>query len=123
MEDESKVENKMNFVISRLRAELERLRRMMGLGSELDLCWHPDESSDRHGEVKGNLIRIYNSDVEEALRTLRHEYLDHVITKEVIAPLIELINMQKKLIESMVYERKERIVERLSELMEEPSGR
>jgi len=117
------VENKMNFVISRLRAELERLRRMMGLGSELDLCWHPDESSDRHGEVKGNLIRIYNSDVEEALRTLRHEYLDHVITKEVIAPLIELINMQKKLIESMVYERKERIVERLSELMEEPSGR
>jgi len=113
----------MNFVISRLRAELERLRRMMGLGSELDLCWHPDESSDRHGEVKGNLIRIYNSDVEEALRTLRHEYLDHVITKEVIAPLIELINMQKKLIESMVYERKERIVERLSELMEEPSGR
>jgi len=123
LEDESKVENKMNFVISRLRAELERLRRMMGLGSELDLCWHPDESSDRHGEVKGNLIRIYNSDVEEALRTLRHEYLDHVITKEVIAPLIELINMQKKLIESMVYERKERIVERLSELMEEPSGR
>ena len=95
----------------------------MGLGSELEISWHPDESSDRHGKVRGNLIRIYDSDVEEALRTLRHEFIDHIITKEVIAPLIELINMQKKLIESMVYERKERIVEHFSELMDEPSGR
>jgi len=111
--------NDLSTVLSQLKDELERLRGMMSLGSELELSWHPDEGSDRHGEVKGNLIRIYDSDREEALKTLRHEFIDHVITREVIAPLIELINMQKKLIESMVYERKERIVESFSEKMEE----
>ena len=111
--------NDPGSVLSQLEAELERLRSMMGLGSELELSWHPDENSDRHGEVKGNLIRIYDSNGKEALKTLRHEFLDHIITKEVIAPLVELINMQKRLIESMVYERKERIVESFLEKMEE----
>jgi len=110
--------NDLGTVLSRLEEELERLRGMMGLGSELELSWHPDEDSDRHGEVKENLIRIYDLDGEEALKTLRHEFIDHIITKEVITPLIELINMQKNLIESMIYERKERIVESFSEIMD-----
>ena len=113
----------LDSFLSRLKDELDRLKGMMGLGLELEVCWHPNESSDRHGEVKGNLIRIYDSDEEEAVRTLRHEFLDYVITSEIVSPLIRQINLQMKLIESMVYERKERIVDRFSGLMEEISGR
>lgn len=113
--------NDLGTVLSRLEEELERLRGMMGLGSQLELSWHPDEGSDRHGEVKGNTIKVYDSDGEEALKTLRHEFIDHIITQEVIKPLTEMINMQKKLIESMIYDRKERIVESFSEIMDETS--
>jgi len=101
-----------------LDTELERIKRLTGLGHDLGLCWCPDEDSDRHGEVKGNLIMIYDSAEEEALRTLRHEFLDHLISREIIEPLVRQINMQKRLIESLVYERKEVIVERFVDLME-----
>ena len=111
--------NDPGTVLSQLEDELERLRGMMGLGSELTLSWHPDEGSDRHGEVKNNIILVYDRDEREAIKTLRHEFVDHVITTELIKPLTELINMQKKLIESMIYERKERIVESFSEKMDE----
>ena len=104
---------------TRLKSELEKMKRITGLGSELELLWSPDEGSDRHGEVRGGLLRIYDADEDEALMTLRHEFLDHLITKEVIEPLVMQINMQKKLIESMIYDRKERVIDRLVKIVDD----
>ena len=100
----------------RLARELNRLKRVTGLGHHLEVMWRPDEASDRHGEVKGNLIFIYDLAEEDAVRTLKHEFLDYLITDEIIDPLVKQINLQKSLIESLVYERKERIIERFLSL-------
>ena len=101
----------------RLREELERLKRESGLGHSLEVRWVPDPSSSRHGEVKGTTIYIYDEDGEGALQTLKHEFVDYVITKGVVEPLIKYINLQKCLFEDQVYKRKERLVDGLLRLL------
>lgn len=100
-----------------MEGELERLKMNSGIGHELRVKWLPNPNSDRHGEVKAKVIHIYDEDVEEALETLKHEFIDHHITKEIVEPLIEYVNMQKRIIEGLVYRRKERLVEGLSKLL------
>lgn len=101
----------------RLEEELERIKKKSGLGHELGVRWIPNPNSDRQGEVKGSTIYIYDKDVNEAILTLKHEFIDHYITREVVKPLIEYVNMQKRIIEGLVYRRKERLVEGLSKLL------
>ena len=103
----------------RLREELENLKRITGMGSYLRLLWIPLEDPDRHGEVKGDVIIIYDKDDEVAVRTLRHEFFDHLITKEIVDPLVSYINLQKNLIDKLIYERKEVIVEKMVDLLPE----
>jgi len=67
-----------------LDEELESLKKVTGMGSYLRLLWTPLEDSDRHGEVKGDVILVYDKDEEVAVRTLRHEFFDHLITKEIV---------------------------------------
>jgi len=102
----------------KLRSELGRLKSVTGLGHNLEVSWFPDEASDKHGEVKGDIFFIYDSDAATAIRTLKHEFLDYLITHEIIDPLVRQINSQKRLIESLVYERKEIIVERFIDLLD-----
>lgn len=109
--------NKFGLESKRLEGELERLKMDSGMGRELRVMWLPNPNSDRHGEVKGKVIYVYDEEVEEALETLKHEFLDHHITREVVEPLIEYVNMQKRIIEGLVYRRKERLVEGLSKLL------
>jgi len=92
-------------------AELQRLKEKLWVCRELTLMWIPNPQSDKHGEVKGTIIYIYDEDLESALHTLRHEFIDYYVTKEVIEPLIKYINMQKNLIEDLIYERKEKVAE------------
>ncbi|MEM2997135.1 MAG: hypothetical protein QXK52_06460 [Candidatus Bathyarchaeia archaeon] len=102
-------------VEGRLRRELRRLQRLYGLGSGLEgVMWLPRGGGDLSGEVKGNTVYIYEQDPRRALETLRHEVLDHHLTKEVLDTLISLINLQKSAIERLVYRRKEEFLEKLS---------
>jgi len=71
-----------------LEEELESLKKLTGMGSYLRLLWFPLEDPDRHGEVKCDVIIIYDKDDEVAVRTLRHEFFDHLITKEIVDPLV-----------------------------------
>jgi len=102
-----------------LEEELESLKKLTGMGSYLRLLWFPLEDPDRHGEVKCDVIIIYDKDDEVAVRTLRHEFFDHLITKEIVDPLVKYINLQKNLIDALIYERKEVIVEKIVELLPE----
>lgn len=102
---------------SKLEGELERLKRESGLGHELRVRWVPNPDSDRHGEVKGDVIYVYDGREERALLTLKHEFIDYHISKEVVEPLIKYINMQKCLVEDLIYSRKERLVKRILRLL------
>jgi len=89
------------------------------MGSYLRLLWIPLEDHDRHGEVKCDVIILYDKDDDVAVRTLRHEFFDHLITKEIVDPLVKYLNLQKNLIDSLIYERKEVIVEKIVALLPE----
>jgi len=100
-----------------LEEELESLKKLTGMGSYLRLIWIPLEEPDKHGEVKGDAIIIYDKDEEVAFRTLRHEFFDHLIVKEIVDPLVKYINIQKSLIDKLIYDRKEVIVEKIVDLL------
>jgi len=96
-----------------LRRELRRLQRKYGLSLELKgVKWVPGDG-ELSGEVKNGIIYIYDREPEKAVETLKHEFLDYAL-RGILEPLVKYINLQKSLIESLVYRRKERVVEELS---------
>jgi len=103
---------------AKLAKEFERLKAVLGL-PELSLKWLPgrvkhDGSGKRiSGEVASSTVLIYDEDVKDALRTLRHELIDYAITSEVVKPLVSLINLLVKQREHEIYERKEKLVKKL----------
>jgi len=72
-----------------LEAELERLKAESGLDCELKVRRTPNPSSGRHGEVKGKTIFIYDESLERGVQTLKHEFIDYYICKEIIQPLVK----------------------------------
>jgi len=100
----------------RLIEELERLQRKVGLGYELSVVWLPDSRSNLSGEVKGDKIRIYEVDEEKALETLKHEFLDYLISKS-IEPYEKVANLMIRMVNDEGYARKEKLVEALSRLL------
>ena len=99
-----------------LRRELARLKSKFKLGQELKLEWTPN-IGPKSGEVNGTTIRIYEADLKKALDTLRHEFVEYLLTKDLVAPYKRLINKLISLFEEEMYDRKEKLVERLQELV------
>jgi hypothetical protein len=101
----------------KLEKELERLKKKANYGYELKVVWLPNYSSKLSGEVKNGTIYIYESNENEAVKTLRHEFIDYVVSqaielyKLVINKLIQLLN-------ETAYERKEKVVETLVKLLD-----
>jgi len=100
----------------RLTAELEWLQRFSGLGLELKVVWKPGPDGALSGEVKNNLIYVYEVDEEKAVDTLRHEFLDYCV-RQAIQPYKEVTNRLIRMINEDAYRRKERIVETLVKLL------
>ena len=99
-----------------LEVELERLKKILQLGYELKVRWIPNNNSSVSGQVKGTYIFIYEKDIEVALETLKHEFLDYAISK-VVKPYKEVTNRLIALINDIAYRRKERFVEKLTQLV------
>ena len=108
---------KARAVQKRLEEELERLKALLNGSCTLIVRWIPRDESTVSGEVKGGIIFVYERDEEQAIATLKHEFIDHHMTHEVIRPLVEYINVQKSLIESLIYKRKEDLVNRVAKLL------
>jgi len=104
-------------VEARLRSELERLKRMFGVGYELGLVWMPDSTSGLSGEVRDDTIYIYEVGEDRALQALRHEFLDHLLTSRLVKPLVELVNLLIKSREAEIYREKERLIEILCRML------
>jgi hypothetical protein len=107
----------LSHVNRRLEKELEKLKTLLNVGCTLIIRWMPLDESKLSGEVRGDVIYVYERDEARAIATLKHEFIDHHVTSEVVRPLVEYINVQKSLIESLIYQRKEEIVDRLSRLL------
>jgi hypothetical protein len=100
----------------RLENELEKLKKRFKVGYELKVVWSPNNSGNLAGEVKGETIYIYDESEKEALKTLKHEFLDYAISK-LIEPYKNVTNKLIMLINEDAYKRKERLVESLCRLI------
>ena len=112
-----KIEEEGHDVRVELGRELRRLQSLMGLNSSLKVEWVPNRNRDAHGEVRGDVIYVYDEGLQEAVQTLKHEFIDYCITREVVTPLVDLVNALIKSREAEVYRRKEKLVELFSSLI------
>jgi len=101
---------------NRRSKELERLKRKLGLGYELIVEWLPGGKVEICGEVKENVILIYEDNETKAIETLRHEFLDFVIS-QTVEPYQKIANKLIGLINDEAYLRKEKLVEALVALI------
>jgi len=101
---------------SKLSEYLERLKRKLGMGYELTVKWLPGRRIKVCGEVNGGCIYIYEVDEEKALETLKHEFLDYLISKS-IEPYEKVANLMIRMVNDEGYARKEKLVEALSQLL------
>ena len=104
-------------VQEKLEGELARLLAKLGLNCELKVVWMPGAGGSMSGEVKGCSIYIYEGDEERAVRALRHEVIDYLITSKIVKPLVDLVNLLIKSKEVEIYREKEKIVEAFSRLL------
>jgi len=100
----------------RLENELKRLKKRLKLGYELKVVWSPNNNGNLSGEVKGDVIYVYEEGEKEALKTLRHEFLDYAISK-LIEPYKNVTNKLIMLMNEESYKRKEKFIEALVELI------
>ena len=103
---------------AQLEYELEAMKRISKQGLELKVQWLPREDGPLSGEVKGDVIYIYESDEKKALDVLEHEFVDYLVTMG-MDPLKLLINSLLKLVNRMAYLNKEKSVEALRALLKE----
>jgi len=113
-----KVGNARNVSVEALlRRELRRLQQRYGLGLELkDVKWIPREDMFS-GEVKNGIVYVYDKEPEEAIKTLKHEVLDYHFTEKIIRKPINLLNLILKSMETEIYKEKEKLIDRLVELL------
>jgi hypothetical protein len=125
-----------------LSRDLAELQKLFQWGEELSLEWHPHASSQLEGEAVGNTLRVYSRTRAEAARTLRHEFLDSLVTVAIepyakMADLVrilswlrlrgrarahkeweEALNLLLKESENEAYRKKEIVVEKLSRMLD-----
>jgi hypothetical protein len=99
-----------------LEEELERLKCLLKMNYELKVIWLPSNNSSLSGEVKGETIYVYEEDLDKALETLKHEFLDYAIS-QIIEPYKKIANQLIMLINEEAYKRKEGVVETLIKLL------
>jgi hypothetical protein len=79
------------------------------LGLPLEVEYFPDPDSPRHGEIKDNVILIYDPDEEAAWHTLLHETTEHRL-KGLTSTYRRVINKLIEALEEEIYSRKESIL-------------
>ncbi|GAI36316.1 unnamed protein product [marine sediment metagenome] len=106
----------------KLELELERLKSVLDMAHELRLEWSPGrvrrfDGRRLSGEVLGEVIHVYEESEPKALRTLKHEFIEYVLANEFTEPYRRMINALVMAFEREARHRKERVVERLSDVI------
>jgi len=110
-------------VEARLEAELERLKRKVGIGFEVSVRWLPGKTRYKNGkqlleEVVGDTIFIYVEDLAEAMLLLTHGFSEWLLNQNTKRYRL-LINKLIEVFEEIQYGEKEKIVEAISKLMQD----
>lgn len=108
--------NRIGETLHRLETELSHLKSKFQMGQELELQWTPNDGP-KSGEVVGTAIRIYETDPTKALNTLRHEFIEYLLTRDLVAPYKRMINKLISLFDEEMYDRKEKLVNRFQDLI------
>jgi hypothetical protein len=99
-----------------LEKELDCLKQKSMMGLDLKVLWIPKTDYTKEGEVIGNRIYIYSTNLTDALETLRHEFFDAMICSAT-SPYLDLINALLRIISEQAYQKKEDAVESLVRMM------
>jgi len=111
----------INYQNFRLEAELEKLKRIMGLGFEVKVRWLPGEIKFKDGkkleeEVIGNTIFVYEENPTRAKTLLAHGFAEWILNQHTKKYRL-LINKLIEVFEQIQYEEKEKIVDAISKLI------
>jgi hypothetical protein len=87
------------------------------LGVCLKVIWKPDSSKAVHGEVKANVIFLYDSEESEAWQTFTHEVTEFKL-QSVTRPYRLLINNLIEAVEKSIYAEKEQFIDFLPKMIE-----
>lgn len=100
---------------NKLHLELVKLQQISKTKKYFKVKWIPQEQSSIEGKVDGDTITIYSENIEDALDTLRHEFIDYLVS-QVTRPYIDIINVLLFVLSQDGYDKKEDIVEKLVQL-------
>lgn len=100
-----------------LEKELETLKHRSGQGNELHVRWLPTDKKIS-GEIKNNVIYVYDFDETVATDTLCHEFIEHLIVKTV-EPYRQLANKFMEMFNENAYSIKEETIEGITKLISE----
>jgi len=92
------------------------------MGYEVTVDWQPaiTEYGDRDRKlaeiVRGDTIIVFSPNLEEALKLVRHGFLEWILNQHT-QPYLRLINKLTTLHEDQQYERKEKIIDALAQFI------
>jgi hypothetical protein len=87
------------------------------LGINLMVQWFPDETKSVHGEIKGNMIFLYNREETQAWQTFGHELCEYKL-QSVTRLYRLLVNTLIETIEKSIYTEKEQFIDFLPKMIE-----
>ncbi|MEM1558388.1 MAG: hypothetical protein QXG12_07335 [Thermoproteota archaeon] len=99
-----------------LQLELEKLKRKTGMGQGLKVEWLPNRDLSLSGEVKHKTIYVYEENEVKAIETLRHEFIDYLLS-QAIEPHRSIANKLIQLLNEIAYRKKEEIVKAILKLL------
>ncbi len=104
-----------------LQAELDKLKKIVNKGHELRVHWQPGTILNKDGmvlkgKVVGNVILVFDKDLEQAKETLRHEFIEYLIDKA-IEPYRSMLNAFMQVIQNDAYQKREEYVKALCNLL------
>lgn len=104
-----------------LEAELERLKRMVGMGFEVSVTWLPGSVKYKNGkqlleEVSGDTIIIYTEDQTKVKELLAHGFAEWLFNRHTRRYRL-LINKMIELFEQIQYEEKEKATDAITKLL------
>ncbi|MDW8044590.1 MAG: hypothetical protein RMJ31_02290 [Nitrososphaerota archaeon] len=90
---------------------------------KLKLKWLPNDSVNLSGEVNDNIVYVYEKEIDEARRTIKHELIDMLIS-QVIEDYIILEKLKGRVNQDVfenlkwqVYKRKENVIQTIIKLI------
>ena len=101
---------------TRLKRILEQLQGQTGLGQQLKLQWIPNGSATLAGEVRENIIYLYDASYEEEAETLIEEFVEYCIA-EASKPYITALNSLIKSINEEAYRRRDKAAKAIAKLL------